>query len=99
MQKHTKGNIAGRGRERMDLRHLQREARTALELAVVALAPEQLVDRLAAAAGLLEALMELPHGSPPMQATVPRAVTRAKSSLVEWRAWHERQGGKRIPLS
>ena len=99
MQKSTKGKRAATGRARMELSHLQREARTALELAVVALAPEQLVDRLAAATGLLEALMELPDGSPPMHATLPRAMTRAKGSLAEWRAWHERQGSKRIPLS
>jgi hypothetical protein len=47
----------------MDFSHLRREARTALELAIVALAPSALVDRLATAAGLLEALVELPKDS------------------------------------
>jgi hypothetical protein len=82
---------------RMDLSHLRREARTALELAIVALAPSQLVDRLAAAAGLLEALTDLPAGSPPVAATLPRALSRTKSTLEEWRRWQEQHRGKRIP--
>ena len=39
----------------LSLSHLRRETRTALELAVVALAPSELLERLAASAGLLEA--------------------------------------------
>lgn len=62
----------------MDLSHLRRESRTALELAVVALAPSDLVDRLAAAASLLEALVELPRDSAPVLAIVPRVMTRAE---------------------
>ena len=38
--------------------HLCREAKTALELAIAALAPSDLVDRLAMAAGLLDAIAE-----------------------------------------
>ena len=55
----------------LDLSHLRRETRTALELAVVALAPFELLDGLAAAAGLLEALEELPRDSPAVVALVP----------------------------
>ena len=40
-------------RAQMDLSHLRRESRTALELAVIAMAPSALVDRLAAVADLL----------------------------------------------
>ena len=83
----------------MNLTHLRRETRTALELAVVALAPSQLVDRLAAAAGLLEVLTELPPDSPPAVATVPRAATRARTALDEWRTWHEAHRDRRIPRS
>lgn len=50
---------------RMDLSHLRRESRTALELAIVELAPSDLIDRLAVVAGLLEALVELPADSAP----------------------------------
>jgi hypothetical protein len=71
----------------LDLSHLRRETRTALELAVVALAPPALTDRLAAAAGLLEALVELPPNSPPVIALVPRVVKRSKAALEKWQKW------------
>jgi hypothetical protein len=57
----------------LDLSHLRRETRTALELAVVAPAPTALVDRLAWAAGLLEAIAELPADAPPVVASDWRA--------------------------
>jgi hypothetical protein len=71
----------------LDLSHLRRETRTALELAVVTLAPVALTDRLAAAAGLLEALVELPPDSPPVIALVPRVVKRSKVALEKWQKW------------
>jgi hypothetical protein len=74
----------------MDLSHLRREARTALELAVVAMVPEDLLNRLAASAGLLEAIGELPTDSPPLVALVPKLVKKAQAALAEWRKWQER---------
>lgn len=71
----------------MDLSHLRRETRTALELAVVALAPSEVVDRLATVAGLLEALIELPVDSAPVVALVPTVVSRGKTALGDWRKW------------
>ena len=71
----------------LDLSHLRRETRTALELAVVTLAPGALTERLAAAAGLLEALVELPPDSPPVIALVPRVVKRSKAALEKWKKW------------
>jgi hypothetical protein len=94
-----KPKISTTGHDRMDLSHLRREARTALELAVVALAPAPLIDRLASTAGLLQALSKLPADSPPVLATMPRTLSRAKNALEEWRAWQEQQRGKRIPRS
>jgi hypothetical protein len=90
----TKGNTAAQ--DRMDVRHLRRDTRTALELAVVALAPLQLVDHLAAAAGLLEALSELPEDSLPALATIPRATARARAALDEWQLWRGEHREKRI---
>jgi hypothetical protein len=81
----------------LDLSHLRREARTALELAVVTLAPSELVDRLAAVAGLLEALVELPPDSAPVVALVPTLQTRAKSALDDWSQWHKEHLEKKIP--
>jgi hypothetical protein len=88
------------GRETsLDLRHLRRDTRTALELAVVALAPGELIDRLAASAGLLEALAELPANSAPVIALVPTLVTRARSALEDWQKWHKQHLEGKIPRS
>ena len=73
--------------EALDLSHLRREARTALELAVVALAPSAIIDELAATAGLLEALVELPSNSPPVVALVPKVVKRSREALDAWQDW------------
>jgi hypothetical protein len=71
----------------MDLRHLRRETRTALELAVVAIAPAKLIERLALSAGLLETLTELPVDSPPSLALLPRFLPRTQEALDEWQRW------------
>jgi hypothetical protein len=73
----------------LELSHLRRESRTALELAVVAMAPAELIERLAAAAGLLEAIAELPTNTPPVLALVPRLVVRSRAALAEWQQWQE----------
>ena len=80
-----------------NLSHLRREARTALELAVVALAPSELVDRLAISAGLLEALIELPANSPPALALVPGVVDRTRATLDAWRHWRQENLEKKMP--
>jgi len=72
----------------LDLSHLRREARTALELAIVALAPDALLEALATSAGMLEAVSELPADSSPVVALMPRLVERAKRTLSQWSAWH-----------
>jgi hypothetical protein len=74
---------------RMDLNHLRRESRTALELAIVELAPTDLIDRLAVVTGLLEALAELPADSAPAIALGPTTADRARVALVAWRVWAE----------
>jgi hypothetical protein len=81
----------------MDLNHLRREIRTALELSVVAMAPSELIDGLAIAAGLLEALIELPTNSPPVIALVPQLVERAKRSLSDWQRWQAAQKDFKFP--
>ena len=72
-----------------ELRHLRRDIKTAVELAVVALAPQDLIERLACTAGLLEALSELPEDSPPAVAWVPRTFQRAAKDLARWRSWEK----------
>ena len=44
----------------LELRHLGRDVKTALELGIVAMAPTEVVENLALAAGFLSALEELP---------------------------------------
>lgn len=81
----------------LDLNHYRREVRTALELCIVALAPSDLIDRLASAAGLLEALIELPPHSAPVLALVPRLVLRIKSSLTDWHTWQAAHHENKFP--
>lgn len=73
--------------QRLGPSHLRRETRTALELALVALAPSDLLDRLATSAGLLEALAELPPESPPVRALLPDVAERARAALEAWQRW------------
>lgn len=68
-------------------RHLRREVKTALELAVSALAHAEVMDRLATVAGLLEALAEFPPDSAPVLATMPRTLLLAEDALESWRNW------------
>jgi hypothetical protein len=81
----------------LDLPHLRRETRTALELAIVALAPSELIDSLAVSVGLLEALVGLPTDSAPVVAIVPVVVARAKSALLSWSRWQREYLDQRIP--
>jgi len=76
-----------RATQRMDLSHLRRESRTALELAIVELAPTDLIDRLAVVTGLLEALAELPADSAPAITIGPGTADRARVALKAWHAW------------
>jgi hypothetical protein len=87
MAKHKSDTGVDKSEAALDLSHLRRETRTALELAVVASAPQDLIDRLAWAAGLLEAIVELPSDSPSVLALVPKLTTRAKSTLALWSDW------------
>jgi hypothetical protein len=74
--------------------HLRREVKTALELAVASMSATEIVDRLAIAAGLLEALAEFPPDAAPVVATTPRAVAIADEALSLWRAWESKPGRK-----
>ena len=76
--------------EALRVSHLRREVKTALELAVAALAHAEVMDGLATAAGLLEALNEFPKSSAPVLATLPRAIELAEHSLQAWRDWQAR---------
>jgi hypothetical protein len=97
MSKREPPTAAEQAESQMDLSHLRRESRTALELAVVAMAPSDLVDRLATSTGLFEALVELPTNSAPVIALVPNLVTRTRLALEDWQKWQHEHLEKKIP--
>jgi hypothetical protein len=72
----------------LDLVHLRRDARTSLELGIVGLAPTAILEGLATASGLLEAISELPADAPPVKAMLPQVVQRTRLALAAWNAWH-----------
>ena len=74
--------------------HLRREVKTALELAIAALAPVEIVDSLATAAGLLEALGEFPADAAPVIANMPRTVEASTKALEGWSKWEATQRRK-----
>jgi hypothetical protein len=97
MSKRGQSTQGGRAESQMDLSHLRRESRTALELAVVTLAPSDLVDRLATSAGLLEALVELPADSAPVIGILPRVMTSTRAALDDWQKWHHEHLEQKMP--
>ena len=97
VSKHQRSAEVERAERSLDLSHLRRDARTALELAVVALAPTELIDRLAAAAGLLEALAELPTDSAPVIALLPALVARTRGTLEDWQKWQAQHLESKMP--
>jgi hypothetical protein len=97
MSKQPRAPGRNRAETQLDFSHLRRDARTALELAVVALAPWELIQRLASAAGLLEALSELPAESAPGVALVPKVLTLAEKALNDWRVWRTEHLEARLP--
>jgi hypothetical protein len=86
-QEDRMASYPGESTARLDLSHLRREARTALELAILELAPSDMIDRLALVTGLLEALAELPADSAPAIALGPATADRARVALKLWREW------------
>lgn len=61
---------------------LQRRARDALDLGIAAGAPLTLLEKLAAASALLQALVELPR-----HALLPDVLARAHRALTAWHEW------------
>ena len=78
----------------LELVHLRRDARTSLELAIVGLAPGNLIESLALVSGMLEAIAELPLESPPVAAMLPSLVIKARGALAQWNAWHVEHLGR-----
>jgi hypothetical protein len=78
----------GRIDKQTEIRHLLRSVKTSLELAMVALAPPELVNRLGRVAGLLEALSQLPPDAGPAQALTPGLIADGLAAVDAWDKWH-----------
>jgi hypothetical protein len=87
--KRRKQGAEGPRETQAELRRLRKETRTALDIGVAALAPPELLERLAMAAGLLDAVAELPADSPPVVVLVSRLFKRSLAALEEWERWEK----------
>ena len=65
-----------------EIRHLLRTVKTALELAIVARAPVDLINRLGRASGLLDAVSQLPLDGGPAQAMAVGLVERGADRVI-----------------
>ena len=71
-----------------ELRHLLRTVKTSLELAIVARAPSDLLNRLGRVAGLLDAVSQLPTEEGPAQALIPGLIADGLAAVDAWDKWH-----------
>jgi hypothetical protein len=71
----------------MEVRHLLRTVKTALELAIIGRAPMDILNRLARPAGLLEAVSQLPADGGAVDALLPDLLPEAQSAVARWEAW------------
>jgi hypothetical protein len=71
---------------KLEVTHLTREIKTALELAIAAFAPNEVIDKLAVVAGLLDALdsLALDQNDTPLFVS---AIDRGNIALVSWSRW------------
>lgn len=71
-----------------EIRHLLRNVKTSLELAIVARAPADLLNRLGRVAGLLEAISQLPTDEP-AQALTAGLIADGVAAIDAWRTWQQ----------
>jgi len=71
-----------------EIRHVLRSVKTSLELAIVALAPSDLLNRLGRVAGLLEAVSQLPTDEAPARALIPGLIADGLAAVDAWDKWH-----------
>jgi len=78
----------GRIDKQTEVRHLLRNVKTALELAIVVQAPSDLLNRLGRVAGLLEAVSQLPTDEGPAQALTVGLIADGLAAVEAWDKWH-----------
>jgi hypothetical protein len=72
-----------------EIRHLLRTVKNSLELAIMARAPSDLVNRLARVAGLLDAVSQLPTAEGPAGEITPALLADALSAIEIWQIWEK----------
>jgi hypothetical protein len=72
-----------------ELRHLLRTVKTSLELAIIARAPTDLLNRLGRVAGLLDAVSQLPTEEGPAQAMTAGLIADGLASVDAWSKWQK----------
>ena len=70
-----------------EVRHLLRTVKTSLELAIVARAPAELLNRLGRVSGLLDAVSQLPLDEGPAQAMAARLIAEGAVAVDAWEQW------------
>jgi hypothetical protein len=70
-----------------EVRHLLRTVKTSLELAIVARAPADLLNRLGRVSGLLDAVSQLPLDEGPAQAMTTRLIADGVAAIDAWQTW------------
>jgi hypothetical protein len=70
-----------------EIRHILRNVKTSLELAIVARAPSDLLNRLGRVAGLLDAVSQLPIDAGPAQALTPGLIADGLGAIEAWDQW------------
>lgn len=71
------------------VRHLLRTLKTALELAIVARAPADLLNRLGRVSGLLDAVSQLPTDEGPAQAMTAGLIADGLAAVDAWHKWQK----------
>lgn len=81
----TEGNID----RQTEIRHLLRMVKTSLELAVVARAPSELLNRLGRVSGLLDAVSQLPNEEGPARTMTAGLIADGLAAVAAWEKWHQ----------
>ena len=72
-----------------EVRHLLRTVKTSLELAIVARAPAELLNRLGRVSGLLDAVSQLPVAEGPAQAMTASLIAEGIAAIGAWHNWQQ----------
>lgn len=77
----------GRVDNQTQIRHVLRNVKTSLELAIVARAPADLLNKLGRVAGLLDAVSQLPINEGPAQALRVGLIADGLAAIDAWHTW------------